>query len=248
VNDSSGNAGAAIAGYAAAAGIECEIYLPEGTAQAKINQIHNYGARARKIPGSRDQTSQAVLEAAKTTYYASHVYNPLFFHGTKTIAAEINKQVGVPEYLISPVGHGTMLLGLYLGFKALGTLPKIIAVQAENCAPVYHAYHGLEQPTITPTRAKGISVENPVRCQDICEAVRLSGGDVITVSDEELMAAKQGIGQKGLYIEDTSAVPVAGAIKYFQNSNEIPSNLEGERAKTGDIVIPLTGSGLKDAH
>lgn len=137
VEDSSGNAGAAIAAYCARAGIRCHIYLPEGTSPGKLKQIAAYGARIVRIPGSRDETAQAIREAARHTHYASHVYNPLFFAGTSTLAGEIAAQTGIPDTLILPAGNGTLVLGTYHGFKALGRLPRLVAVQAEYCAPCW---------------------------------------------------------------------------------------------------------------
>src|SRR3989344_1029692 len=86
VEDSSGNAGSAVAGYCARGGIECDIYVPIDTAEGKLAQIQLFGARLNKIPGSSEDTASAVLAAAQENYYASHSWNPYFFHGTKTFA------------------------------------------------------------------------------------------------------------------------------------------------------------------
>lgn len=235
VEDSSGNAGASIAAYCAAAGIKCGIYLPEGTSQGKIRQIEAYGADIVRVPGSRDDTSRAVLEAAKHKYYASHVYNPLFFEGTKSIAAEIYSQTGMPDYVAVPAGNGTMLLGVYLGFMEIGKLPRILAVQSENCSPVYNRYKGINHFESMPTLAEGIAVENPPRMYEMIEAVESSKGDFITVSEEEIEESKKLLWRMGIYTETTSSVPAAGALKYFK----------GNKAEGLKIVVPLTGTGLK---
>ncbi|MGW8286550.1 MAG: threonine synthase, partial [Candidatus Deferrimicrobiaceae bacterium] len=86
VEDSSGNAGCAIAAYTARAGIECEILVPESTSPGKLSQILLYGAALRRVPGSREDTANAALAAAEGSYYASHSWNPFFFQGTKTFA------------------------------------------------------------------------------------------------------------------------------------------------------------------
>src|SRR5512135_536513 len=116
VEDSSGNAGCAVAAYCARAGIACEIYVPAETAQAKLAQIQLYGARLVRVPGSREDTARAVMAAAENHYYASHSWNPFFFHGTKTFAYEVCEQLGwrVPDVIILPVGNGTLLLGAAL--------------------------------------------------------------------------------------------------------------------------------------
>jgi len=235
VEDSSGNAGAAIAGYCAAAGIKCSIYLPENTSAGKIKQISTYGASIVKVPGARDDVSQAILEAAQKTYYASHVYNPLFFEGTKSLAYEIQEQVGVPDYIVVPAGNGTMLLGLYKGFKEIGQLPRIIAVQSENCAPVYSKFQNLPMPEMKDTVAEGIAVGTPKRIDEMIEAVKESRGDFIKVDDASVTRAQQMLGAMGFYIEATSGAAVAGMLQYF----------EAEAAERFNIVVPLTGMGLK---
>ena len=234
VEDSSGNAGAAIAGYSAAAGIKCNIYLPADTSAGKIKQIQAYGANVVKVPGSRDATAKAILQAAKETYYASHVYNPLFFEGVKSLAYEIYEQIGIPDYIFVPAGNGTMLLGVYLGFKEIGALPRIIAVQSEKCAPVSRRFHNLPAEEASPTVAEGIAIGAPRRIDEMIEAVRDSKGDFITVDDESVLAAQKLLGEMGLYIEATSGVTVAGFLQYFAD------------VKPGQkIVVPLTGIGLK---
>lgn len=235
VEDSSGNAGAAFAGYCAAAGITCNIYLPENTSAGKIKQISAYKANIVKIPGTRDDVAAATLKAAEKTYYASHVYNPLFFEGTKSLAYEIYEQVGIPDYIVVPAGNGTMLLGVYIGFKELGKLPRIIAVQSENCAPVYSKFKNQPYKEITPTVAEGIAVGKPRRIDEMIAAVKDSNGDVITVDDEKVIQAQQMLGNMGIYVEATAGVAVAGMLHYFQ----------GQSDNKLTIVVPLTGTGLK---
>jgi len=89
VEDSSGNAGCAVAAWCARAGIACEIYVPESTSVEKTAQIEMYGAALVRVPGTREDTARAVLHAAQAKYYASHSWNPFFFHGTKTWAFEV---------------------------------------------------------------------------------------------------------------------------------------------------------------
>lgn len=235
VEDSSGNAGAAIAAYCAAAGIKCRIYLPASTSPGKIRQIAAYGADVIKTPGSRDETARAVTAAAKTTYYASHIYNPLFFEGTATFATETLTALGRPDYVFIPIGNGTLLLGAYQGFAAAGPLPRLIGVQSANCAPVYHAYHGSTRGEYLPTLAEGIAIDQPPRLVEMVNALKKSRGDCVTVTETEISAAATILAGMGLYVEPTAAVAVAGALRYF---TENPS-------ASGKTIIPLTGSGLK---
>ena len=119
VEDSSGNAGSAIAAYCAKAGIECEIYVPQSTSPGKLVQIQAYGATLKKVEGSREKTAEVAMEAASKIPYASHCWNPFFLHGTKTFAFEIWEQMGwkAPDTLVLPVGHGTLFLGAYYRFQ-----------------------------------------------------------------------------------------------------------------------------------
>jgi threonine synthase len=244
VEDSSGNAGCAIAAYAAMAGIECEILVPESTSPGKLAQILLYGAALRRIPGSREDTAKAALAAAETTYYASHSWNPFFFQGTKTFAYEVWEQLSfrVPDALLLPAGNGTLLIGSFLGFRELREngliekIPRHIAVQAENCAPLLAMFRdGLDTvPAIEPreTIAEGVAVAAPVRGKEIVDIVRETGGEVLAVSDTEVEKALILLGRKGLYVEPTSALPVAAFRKY-------------PRVRSGTVVAPLTGHGLK---
>jgi threonine synthase len=244
VEDSSGNAGAAIAAYCAKASIECHIYVPEKTSPEKLSQIEQYGACLHKIQGSREDTAQATWEQAQTTYYASHYWNPYFFHGTKTCIFEIVEQLGwkSPEFLIVPVGNGTLLYGSYIGLKELqkediiDKLPRIIGVQAENCAPLAYAWknHGKLPSFKIPkkTIAEGIAIRNPVRAKDILRSVKETHGDIITVTEKEIHEALFYTRRKGYYIEPTSAVAVAGFKKLNIRVNDC-------------AIIPLTGHGLK---
>jgi threonine synthase len=236
VEDSSGNAGASIAAYCAAADVKCRIYVPEATPLAKLKQIASYRAEIVKVPGAREDAAKAAREAAHKTYYASHVYNPLFFEGTKSIAHEIYVQIGYPDTIFLPAGNGTLLIGAYIGFRELGYLPRLIAVQSENCCPLYNRLNDLPQNGSKPTIAEGIAIEAPPRLEEMAAAVRESGGCVMTVSEEEIRAANETLGRMGIYVEDTSAVAVAAARRYFKNGI---NNMR-------KVVVPLTGSGLKN--
>ena len=176
IEDSSGNAASAIAAYAAAANMKCTAYVPENIAEGKLKQIETFGAQIRLVIGNRDTAAKtAQKEATKSkTYYASHVYNPLFFEGIKSLAYEIYHQLNdhVPEYIFLPVGNGTMLLGLYYGFEEIGRLPKFIAVQSENCCPLYNAFKKKRKGSkVGYTIADSIRVEKPMRLK-VCARAR----------------------------------------------------------------------------
>lgn len=240
VEDSSGNAGASIAAYCARAGIACDIYVPESTSPAKLAQIQLYGANLHRIPGSREDTAHAVQEAAEKHYYASHVWNPFFFHGTKTFAYEIWEQLGFqePDVIFIPTGNGTLLIGTFLGFQDLlrqqliRKIPRLIAVQSAHCAPIKSQWDSEFVEQDGETIAEGIAIAEPKRSEQILEAIQETGGTVITVSDQETLKALKKMAEMGFYIEPTSATALAAV-----------SHVEKEDYER--VVVPLTGHGLK---
>jgi threonine synthase len=244
VEDSSGNAGCAIAAYCARAGIACTVYVPQATSPAKVAQIEAYGATLCRVPGTRQDTADAVLEAAQQTYYASHSWNPFFFHGTKTFAYEVCEQLGwtAPDTVVLPAGNGTLLLGAAIGFRELwraaiiDRLPRLVAVQASNCAPLHRAFHGLPPVEPAVTVAAGIAIPTPIRGPQIMEAVRESGGTILAVSEEEIRRAWATTSRQGFYIEPTSAATIAGLKRVLHTA-----------AADERVVSVYTGHGLKAA-
>ncbi|MGH9523871.1 MAG: threonine synthase [Terriglobales bacterium] len=248
IEDSSGNAGASVAAYAALAGIQCEIYVPASTSAGKIAQILAYGANLVKVPGSREDTADAAWEAAQHTFYASHNWNPWFVAGMKTVAYEIAEQLewNPPDWVVVPVGGGSLLVGVCAGFQDLlragliNRMPRILGVQATACPPVFRAWQAgapdVKAVDKSPTAAEGISVARPVRGPDVLEAVRQSGGAVTTVDDEEIWSTLEALGAVGVYVEPTSAAAPAAAVR--QNGSDLI-------ASTDRVVVVLTGSGLK---
>jgi threonine synthase len=118
VEDSSGNAGASLAAYAARAGMHAEVYAPETASPTKLAQIEMYGAGVKRIPGARENASRAVNEAVKAgAVYASHAYHPAYLLGQQTAAWEVWEQLGykAPDFWVTPVGQGGHLLGIWMG-------------------------------------------------------------------------------------------------------------------------------------
>lgn len=248
VEDSSGNAGSAIAAYCAKAGIGCEIYVPNSTSSGKLIQIQTYGATLKKIQGSREKTAEKAMEAASKIPYASHCWNPYFLHGTKTFAFEVWEQMGwkTPDTLVLPVGHGTLFLGAYIGFKELKQagmikkIPKMVGVQSVSCAPLYQAFKGSWR-EIRPikkkeTVAEGIAIAEPVRGRQFLEVIRETGGEVLAVTEKAIQETLKEMGRKGHFIEPTSSATIAGLKKYLRK----------KRPKE-TVVSTLTGMGLKSA-
>lgn len=246
VEDSSGNAGCAIAAYCAKAGIECDIFVPASASAGKLAQIRLYGARLRTVAGSRDDVADAAIRAAERHYYAGHSWNPFFFHGTKTFAFEVCEQMGwkTPDCVVLPAANGTLALGTYIGFGELlqagiiDRIPRIVAVQASNCAPLAEAFErGMKHiPPVEKkkTLAEGIAVAKPARGMQIVRTVLATGGFFVTVEEDEILGALRQTAGKGHYIEPTSAATIAGLKKYLERS---------EPSET--VVSVFTGHGLK---
>lgn len=248
VEDSSGNAGSAIAAYCAKAGIGCDIYVPQYTSPGKLIQIQAYGATLKRVEGSREKTAEKAMEAASKIPYASHCWNPFFLHGTKTFAFEVWEQMDwrAPDTLVLPIGHGTLFLGAYIGFKELKTagmikrIPKMVGIQSASCAPLYQAFKKGWRETRPiekeETIAEGIAIAEPVRGRQILEAIRETGGEVLAVTEKEIKVALKEMGRKGHFIEPTSSATIAGLKKYLR-----------KKRQNETVVSTLTGMGLKSA-
>lgn len=246
IADSSGNAGTAIAAYCARAGLPCTVYVPAGTSARKLEQIVAHGARVREVDGDREATARAAREAADEPgmFYASHVFNPYFLHGTKTYVHELWEDLGgrLPDVLVLPAGNGTLLLGatyaiaeLY-GAGLLDRRPALYAVQAAAVAPLAHAWaegaDDLVGVTATArTAAEGIAIPRPPRARHILRAVRDSGGTFLTVTEDQIRHAQRDLASRGLYVEPTGAVCWAA----------VRDGALGARS----AVVPLGGSGAK---
>ncbi|MFG2644521.1 threonine synthase [Streptomyces sp. NPDC048370] len=244
--DSSGNAGTAIAAYCARAGLDCVVYVPQGTSAKKLEQIRAHGARLTVVPGDREATARAARAAADEpgTFYASHVYNPHFLHGTKTYVYELWEDLGgrLPDTLVVPVGNGTLLLGAALaveelyGHGLIDTRPALIAVQAEAVAPLARAFEAgadalLEPAPARPTLAEGIAIPNPPRAAQILRAVRATGGTFLTVTEDQLHSAQVDLARRGLFVESTGVACWAA--------------VRATPARSGLTVLPLCGAGAK---
>jgi len=249
VQDSSGNAGCSVATYCARAGIACDVYVPEETAAGKLVQIRFTGAHLHLVPGSREDTAQAAMKAAGKMYYASHCWNPFFLHGTKTFAYEVCEQLGwrAPDTVVLPAGNGTLVLGASLGFGELceagiiSHTPKIVGVQAAACAPLFSAWKS-GSTSLTSihkgyTMAEGIAIAEPVRGAQVLRAVTSSGGEMVTVEEEEIAEALKIVCRQGYYIEPTAAATIAGLLKYLPRSSSDEM-----------IVSVFTGHGLKSTE
>lgn len=251
LEDSSGNAGASLSAYAAAAGMRCRILVPESASYPKIAQIAACGADVVTVRGSRQDVADAALQMSSEIFYASHNWQPFFIEGTKTLAYELWESLGfrVPDNVVTPLGYGSNVLGLDRGFDELlrnGEIekrPRIFGVQAANCAPCHAAWlSGGESPvpvTVTPTVAEGIASAQPTRLREVLQAVRRSDGAIAAVSEEEIVAALRELAHMGFYVEPTCAAAAAGLTQWLAS---------GTIRRDETTVVVLTGSGLKSSE
>ena len=247
IEDSSGNAGASYAAYAAAFGLTARILVPARAPKAKKAQIAAMGARVEVIEGTRQTVSEAALAASEEIFYASHNWQPYFIEGTKTLAFEIWEQSGfsVPDNIVVPLGYGSNVIGLYLGFQELTAsgeidrMPRIFGAQAANCAALFAAWEAGGVDTsfdAGETIADGIASEKPVRVSDVMVAVRESGGGIEVASETEIAAAFNAFAGRGFFVEPTSATAGAVFDKILRS---------GRVQKSETTVLVLTGHGLK---
>jgi threonine synthase len=239
VEDSSGNAGTAIAAYAAAAGLRARIFAPDDIVPAKARAIQVLGAELIKVSGPRSAVTEAAVAAASEAYDAGHARDDAFLEGTKTIAFELFEELGEQLHdVITPVGQGTVLIGMAMGFAdlvAAGRMeraPRLHGVQSEACAPLVRgASIGRPAPVVRQASiADGIRIPEPTRAERSYAAVRYSGGRWIAVSEDAIERAWRQAAAAGLLMEPTSAAAIAGA-----RVLNLPAL----------AVLIITGSGLK---
>jgi threonine synthase len=239
VEDSSGNAGTAIAAYAAAAGLRARIFAPDDIVPAKARAIQVLGAELITVSGPRSAVTAAAVAAARESYDAGHARDDAFLEGTKTIAYELFEALGEQLHdVITPVGQGTVLIGMAMGFAdlvATGRIeraPRLHGVQSDACAPLVRgASIGRPAPVVRQASiADGIRIPEPTRAERSYAAVRYSGGRWIAVSEDAIERAWRQAAGAGLLMEPTSAAALAGA-----RVLNLPAG----------AVLIITGSGLK---
>ena len=254
VTASTGNAGAALAGMAAAVGQKAVIFAPRNAPPAKIAQLLIYDAQVLLVDGNYDQAFDLSVSAANefNWYCRNTGYNPFTLEGKKTAALEIwecliNQGADqAPMAVFVSVGDGNIISGLHKGFKdldAIGWLdrmPRIFGVQAEGSAAVAKAFFaGVEEitPVAAATMADSILVDLPRDGVRAVRAAAQTGGAYLTVSDAEILSAIADLGRVGIFAEPAGAASYAGLRKALEN---------GMISTAETIVVLNTGSGLKD--
>ena len=240
---STGNTSASAAAYAARAGIDCIVLIPEGKiAMGKLAQAIIHGAKVIQLEGNFDEALKLVRTITdKYPIILVNSVNPFRIEGQKTAAFEICDQLGrSPDYHFIPVGNAGNITAYWKGYKeyrAIGkihSLPKMMGYQASGAAPIVEN-RIIEHPH---TIATAIRIGNPASWKQAVAAYQESNGTIDKVTDEEIIQAYSLLAHKeGIMAEPASAASIAGLMKAIQE----------DKIKDGDtIVCTLTGHGLKD--
>jgi len=248
---STGNAGAALAGLAAAAKMPTVIFVPQTAPPAKIAQLLIFGARVILVKGTYDQAFDLCLEASKEFgwYCRNTAFNPYTVEGKKTASIELCEQLGwkAPDIIFVSVGDGNIISGLWKGLRdllALGwidKMPKLIGIQAEGSAACYNAWKaGTEKITVVnaQTVADSISADLPRDGVRAVRAVRETGGAYLTVTDDEILAAIPELARGEAIFSEPAASAVYAGLKKAVKQGLVKSDEK--------VVCMLTGNGLKD--
>jgi len=249
---SAGNAGGALAAYAAAAGLEAHIFMPRDAPAANFIECRMYGAEVTLVDGLISDCARLVAERAPAEgwYDVSTLKEPYRIEGKKTMGLELAEQMAwrLPEAILYPTGGGVGIIGMWKAFQELEKLgwigpsrPRMIAVQSQGCRPIVEAFEkGAGEAAFwknASTVAAGLRVPKPLGDFLILEAVRQSGGTCLAVSDQELMEAALLLARtEGLFVAPEGAACIA-AVGILLGSGFLKPD--------ETIVVYNTGSGMK---
>jgi threonine synthase len=249
---SAGNAAAALAAYAAKAGLPAYVFMPKDTARANIVECQMMGAHVTPVNGLITDCGReiAVRKDQEGWFDLSTLKEPYRVEGKKTLGYEIAEQLcwKLPDVIIYPTGGGTGLIGMWKAFSEMadmgwinGDLPRMVVVQAAGCQPIVSAFAAnqrfAEEHHNAATRAAGLRVPKAIGDFLILDAIRASRGVAIAVSDEEMLEASREIGR----LEGIFVAPEGGAC-YAALKNLLG---RGHIQPTESVVLFNTGSGLK---
>ncbi len=249
---SAGNAASALAAYAAAAGIEAHIFMPQDVPQSNYIECKAFGAHVTLVDGLISDCARIVSErrAAEGWFDVSTLKEPYRIEGKKTMGYEVAEQMGweLPDAIFYPTGGGVGMIGMWKAFAEMETLgwigskrPKMIAVQAEGCQPVVRAWEQGDARSKfwdhATTVASGLRVPKPLGDFLVLDAVRESGGAAVAVSDAELIDAGVRLAsEEGIFAAPEGAACIPALEKLLAN---------GLLKRSDRIVIYNTGAGLK---
>src|SRR5881392_4079893 len=249
---SAGNAGGALAAYAARAGVEAHVLMPRDTPRANIVECRELGAHVTLVDGLITDCAAEISrrKANEGWFDMSTLKEPYRVEGKKTLGYEVAEQLNwqLPNMILYPAGGGTGLIGMWKAFDEMETLgwigknrPRMFAVQAAGCAPIVRAFEAGEKNAAefhdAHTIASGLRVPKAIGDFLILNILRESNGGAIAVDDEEMIRTAREVGSKeGLFICPEGAACFA-ALKLLRSAGKIAS---GER-----VVVFNTGAGIK---
>lgn len=250
-----GNAGGALAAYAAQAGIPCVIVMPADTPAANIMECQAFGAEVRKLDGLISDCGRYVADRTEKEgwFEVSTLKEPYRIEGKKTMAYELWEQFGgkVPDVIFYPTGGGVGLIGMWKAFEEMEAMrwigserPRMVSVQASGCAPIVEAFRkGSETAEFwqgASTIASGLRVPKALGDRLILEAIRSSRGTALAVSDEAMLAAGRELASlEGIFAAPEGAASVAAARQLVSDDWLAPDET---------VVLFNTGSGYKYAE
>jgi len=249
---SAGNAGGALAAYAARAGLEAHIFMPRDTPRANITECRELGAHLTLIDGLITDCSAEIArrKATEGWFDMSTLKEPYRIEGKKTLGYELAEQFDwqLPDVILYPTGGGTGLIGMWKAFDEMETLgwvgkkrPRMFSAQASGCAPIVRAFENGDSTAAefpdARTCASGLRVPKAIGDYLILNILRQSNGGAIAIDDEEMIRIAREVGSsEGLFVSPEGAACFA-ALKSLCRTGKIAS---GER-----VVIFNTGSGIK---
>ena len=249
---SAGNAAGALAAYAARAGLEAHIFMPKDTPRANVIECEQTGARVTLIDGLITDCGAEVARRkdAEGWFDVSTLKEPYRVEGKKTLGYEVAEQLDweLPDWIIYPTGGGTGLIGMWKAFEEMETLgwigskrPRMVTVQSAGCAPIVRAFEEgrrhAEEFQNAATVASGLRVPKAIGDFLILDALRVSNGTAVAVSDDELLAAVEEIGAaEGLFVAPEGAACLPALRKLIER---------GDVSADERVVLFNTGAGVK---
>lgn len=241
--DSSGNAGISFSLMGLLSGMSVDVFVPKYAPEGKRNLLKLLKANVHEVNGDRmDVNREAVKAEREGSVYVGHWWNPYFIEGEKTMAYEAYEQIGSVDYIVAPLGSGTLLLGLYKGYEelvelgVLNEMPRIIAVQACGYSGICQELGARKECMAKSKLADGIAITDPPRREQIVKAVKRTDGCGVIVEDEDVKESLVELRKLGFIVEPTSATAYAA----------LEQSVKAGFIKPGSkVLLPLTGSGLK---
>jgi len=245
---STGNMAASVSAYSAQAGLSCYVFVPENTPRGKLAQTLSYGAKVIQVRGTYSDAANLAIEASKK--YGFYLAGDYVFRaeGQKSCGYELAEQMWKEDinWVIVPVGMGTNLSAIFKGLweyykmGLIDKLPRMVAVQAQNCHSIFQKGSKFEvKPVDKPqTISSAIAVGNPLDAPKVIRSLKETNGEIATSSDDETLTSQQLLSHtEALYVEPSAATSIAALRKLLE---------KGIIRDSDTVVCVATGAGLKD--